>query len=232
MSSSTAPVEVRASDEGRERIRVALGLMLFVGLQLIAHYAALASAGGGVSVVAPLLLPGAIAAWAGFRSSARAGLCALLVLAVLAAACLLSPVAAHLLPLMCQLLITLALTWLFGHTLLPGAEPLVTQMARAVHGSLPSRIEVYTRRVTLAWTLFLAALSVLSVLLYWRFPIHVWSVFANLLLLPLVGMMFLAEYLYRWLTYRWFGHATLAQSVMAFQRLRAARAARMVHRRG
>ena len=78
----------------------------------------------------------------------------------------------------------------------------------------------------------LAALSVLSVLLYWRFPIHVWSVFANLLLLPLVGMMFLAEYLYRWLTYRWFGHATLAQSVMAFQRLRAARAARMVHRRG
>ena len=123
MSSSTAPVEVRASDEGRERIRVALGLMLFVGLQLIAHYAALASAGGGVSVVAPLLLPGAIAAWAGFRSSARAGLCALLVLAVLAAACLVSPVAAHLLPLICQLLITLALTWLFGAAPNSVAEP-------------------------------------------------------------------------------------------------------------
>jgi uncharacterized membrane protein len=226
MSSSTVPGEVRASEgAARDRIRLSVGLTGLVALQLSAHYVALASASGGVQVLAALLLPGALAIWASFRRHARLGLATLAILAALAALCLLSAAAAQVLPPVCQLAICLALVWLFGHTLLPGAEPLVTQMARAVHGSLPPRIEAYTRRVTIAWTVFMTALAILSVLLFVLAPLKVWSAFANLLLLPLVAVMFLGEYAYRSLRFRWFRHATLRESVMAFQRLRAVRTA-------
>jgi uncharacterized membrane protein len=232
MSSSTAPGEVRAGEDGyRERRRLAVGVAGLIALQLIAHCAALAGAGGGLTVVTPLVLPGALAAWASFSRHPLLGLATLAVLAALAGVCLLSATAAHWLPLGCQLSICLALTWLFGHTLLPGATPLVTQMSRAVHGTLPPLIETYTRQVTLAWTLFLAALGILSLLLFLVAPMRVWSLFANLLLLPLVAAMFLTEYAYRSLRYGWFPHATLTQSVMAFQRLRGVRAAALARRR-
>jgi len=82
----------------------------------------------------------------------------------------------------------------FGITLRDGQEALCTRMARAVQGGSLSPAAVdYSRRVTLAWALFCAALVAVSALLFFLAPLAAWSVFANLLTLPLVGAMFLAE---------------------------------------
>jgi uncharacterized membrane protein len=138
----------------------------------------------------------------------------------LATAALGWPPAARALLLLPQLAICLALAWMFGRTLRAGREPLVTRMSRSVHGALPAAIVAYTRNVTLAWTLFLSAMAVTSVLLYLLAPLPVWSLFANVLFFPLVGLMFLAEYAHRILRYRWFSHASIVQSVAAFRRQR------------
>jgi uncharacterized membrane protein len=224
MSSSTAPGEVRAGAGGRERIRLAAGILGLIAVMLIDHYGALATGAGGLAVLTPLLVPGAILIWLGLRKGWLHGLRTLAIVGLLAATCLTSPAVARLLPLVPQLTICLAVAWLFGRTLRPGAVPLCTQMSRAVHGTLPPAIEAYTRHVTIAWTLFLATLGGLSVLLYCLAPVSTWSVFANLLMLPLVGVMLLAEHTYRSLQYPWFRHATLVESVLAFQRVRPAQA--------
>lgn len=112
----------------------------------------------------------------------------------------------------------LFMLWLFGHTLMPGHEALVTRLARLVHGTLPEEIERYTRNVTRAWCLFFAGMALTSLLLFTFAPLAVWSVFANLLNLPLVAAMFLAEYLYRILRYPNFSHASIRETVRAFQK--------------
>jgi uncharacterized membrane protein len=210
-------VRCSRAERPRELLRLTFAV---AALQLIAHRAALASSLGGAAVLAPLLVPGALVIWLGFLRSAAFGVAACAAVAAAASLALEYDAAAQLLPLVCQLAVCLAIAWLFGRTLLPGAVPLVTQMARAVHGTLPARIEAYTRHVTLAWTAFMALLATLSVLLFALAPLRAWSLFANLLLLPLVAFMFLAEYAYRSVRHAWFPHATLLQSVTAFQRLR------------
>jgi uncharacterized membrane protein len=85
----------------------------------------------------------------------------------------------------------------FGRTLEHGREPLCSRFAAMAHGPLDDRMARYTRQVTLAWTLFFAANAALSVLLFFAAPIETWSVFANVLSLPLVGLMFVAEYAVR-----------------------------------
>jgi uncharacterized membrane protein len=86
----------------------------------------------------------------------------------------------------------------FGVTLRPGQEALCTRLARlAEGGALSAAAEAYSRAVTLAWAAFCAVMVAVSTLLYFLAPLGAWSVFANLLTLPLVGAMFLAESLVR-----------------------------------
>lgn len=94
--------------------------------------------------------------------------------------------------------INLALASLFGRTLRGPGEALVTRLARLVYpqGISPRKIR-YTRGVTLAWTLFFVTNATLSALLYVFAPAAVWSVYANLLDLPLLATMFLGEHLWR-----------------------------------
>lgn len=94
--------------------------------------------------------------------------------------------------------INLALASLFGRTLRGPGEALVTRLARLVYpqGISPRKIR-YTRGVTLAWTLFFIANATLSALLYLFAPAAIWSVYANLLGLPLIASMFLGEHLWR-----------------------------------
>lgn len=82
----------------------------------------------------------------------------------------------------------------FGRTLRAGEEPMVSRFAAIVHGRLSPALASYTRQVTWAWTLYFGAMTGLSLLLFWLAPVAVWSVFANLLNLPLVILMFVAEY--------------------------------------
>ncbi|APR03607.1 hypothetical protein [Thauera chlorobenzoica] len=85
----------------------------------------------------------------------------------------------------------------FGRTLGHGRKPMCTGLAALVHPELSPRLERYTRQITVAWSLFFALMSTASVLLFAFAPITVWSAFANLLTLPLVALMFAAEYAVR-----------------------------------
>ncbi len=85
----------------------------------------------------------------------------------------------------------------FGRTLRAGQVPMVSRFAALVHGSLSPALARYTRNVTWAWTLYFSVMTTLSLLLFWLAPVVVWSAFANLLNLPLLVLMFAAEYVAR-----------------------------------
>lgn len=112
--------------------------------------------------------------------------------------------------------INLFLMWLFGHTLFGGRVPLITGFARRVHGTLPPEMETYTRRITLAWSIFFMAQIALSAVLFAFATLEAWSLFVNVLSLPLVAVMFVAEYAYRVARYRNFAHASLADGLRLF----------------
>src|SRR3989338_3213786 len=94
------------------------------------------------------------------------------------------------------------LMWFFARTLKNNREPLVTMLARRVHGSLTPDIEIYTRHVTFAWSLFFALQIVGSIGLFFFASLETWSTFINILGTPLIVLMFLCEYTYRVLRYR------------------------------
>lgn len=85
----------------------------------------------------------------------------------------------------------------FAVTLRRGRDPLITAMARRLHGPISLELERYTRRVTIAWCCFFAAQLATSITLFIFAPLVVWSFFVNILDLPLVAAMFGAEYLIR-----------------------------------
>jgi uncharacterized membrane protein len=90
-----------------------------------------------------------------------------------------------------------ALGLIFGRSLFQGREPLCSRLATMVRGPLQPPVARYTRKVTVAWTIFFAAMMVASSLLFFLATIQVWSTFANLLTMPLVAVMFIAEYAVR-----------------------------------
>jgi hypothetical protein len=106
----------------------------------------------------------------------------------------LSLVAASALP---HTLVYLGLLAAFGVTLLPGREPLITVLAGKMYGPISREMRAYTRGVTWAWCAFFAAQLVTSLLLFLWAPLPVWSFFVNVLNLPLVVVMFVAEHAYR-----------------------------------
>ena len=92
----------------------------------------------------------------------------------------------------------LALAIVFGRTLAPNHEPLCTRFARLIHGgTLAPDVVVYTRQVTVAWTVFFSTLFALSASLYLGGFLTAWSVFANMLTPILLGAMFVVEYAIR-----------------------------------
>jgi uncharacterized membrane protein len=82
----------------------------------------------------------------------------------------------------------------FARTLDSHRVALCTRLADRVHGPLSPREVAYTRRVTAAWAAFFFASAAISILLYATAPLRIWSIYANFCTLPLIGVMFLAEY--------------------------------------
>lgn len=115
------------------------------------------------------------------------------------------------------LTVNLGLLWLFGRTLIGGRQPLITRLATFVHGELPGDIARYTRQVTAAWCIFFAAVAITSILLFAFAPLPVWSVFNNLLNLPLVVAMYLCESAWRRWRYPNFSHASITTVFRAFR---------------
>jgi uncharacterized membrane protein len=85
----------------------------------------------------------------------------------------------------------------FGRSLIGNRVALCTQLADKVHGPLTPREVLYTRRVTAAWALFFASITAATLVLFYAAPLRIWSLFANFCVLPLVGLMFVAEYAVR-----------------------------------
>ena len=115
----------------------------------------------------------------------------------------------------------LALAALFGRTLFGQREALITRLARMGDGELSERKARYTRNVTIAWTVFFLANALVSTLLYAFAPIAVWSVHANVLTLPLVALMFGAEFAVRQFALPAHERPGLAESIRAYRRARS-----------
>ncbi|HEX6690720.1 MAG TPA: hypothetical protein VF110_06170 [Burkholderiales bacterium] len=110
----------------------------------------------------------------------------------------------------------LALLWFFGRTLLGGREALITRLARSVHGTLPPEIAAFTRRVTIAWCVFFASQVLLSALLLAFAPFEAWSLFVNVLNLPLLVLMFVGDHLYRAVRFPDYPRPSIARILRAF----------------
>jgi uncharacterized membrane protein len=68
--------------------------------------------------------------------------------------------------------IYLLLASFFGRTLSGGGESLVTQMARRIHGGVLSTAQQrYTRKVTVAWTVFFVLMALTSAVLFAGAPL-------------------------------------------------------------
>ena len=85
----------------------------------------------------------------------------------------------------------------FGRSLFGDRQALCTQFARFDQPVMTDAILRYTRRVTLAWTVFFVTMAGTSVGLFLWSSVSVWSLFANFFSLPLVILMFAAEYAVR-----------------------------------
>jgi uncharacterized membrane protein len=85
----------------------------------------------------------------------------------------------------------------FGLSLRRHETALCTQLADKVHGPLSAQEIRYTRQVTAAWTIFFLAVTLATMALFAFAPLRVWSLFANFFAVPLMVLMFAAEYAVR-----------------------------------
>ncbi len=106
---------------------------------------------------------------------------------------------------------------LFGASLRDADGDIVTRLADRLEGPLSPGTAAYTRGVAWAWTGFFAAQLLASMCLALMAP-AVWSLFVNVLALPLVGAMFLAEYGIRHVRFPDRRHVSILAAARAFAR--------------
>lgn len=191
---------------------------LVIGYPLLAHYTNKSAHSGNLGAlvaIAPVVLIALVLAW---RSTWRFIMLGVLVLSCVALWAGWPALERHfgLVYWLQHVGIQLILFMTFGRTLIAGRQPLCTRFAEAVHAPLTPQHEFYARQVTVAWTLFFAAMALASTLLFFLTPLATWSVFANFMTLPLVATMFIAEYWVR----RWvlpdLQHAHILDAVRAY----------------
>jgi uncharacterized membrane protein len=118
-------------------------------------------------------------------------------------------------------LIPLAVLAVFAHSLRPGQQPMVTRVASQMRGAaLPDELQLYTRQVTQAWVILLAALA-LGALLLARFASReFWSLMTNIVMYLMLGGAFVVEYLYRRWRFRHLRHESFVTMIAALVRRR------------
>jgi len=174
-----------------------------------------ASPWNAVIVVGPMLVGAAILAWQ--RGQRWLGaIAALATAALIVQAWRGGGLAAGSLYVGQHVAIHVLLAFVFGLTLQAGREPLVSALARRVHGGLTRPMEIYSRKVTVAWTIYFAAMAVLSLALYAFAPFDAWATFANLVTPLAMLLMFVGEYLLRYRLHPEFERATLGQAMRAY----------------
>ncbi len=198
----------------------AAAVAAFVSCQLLAHLALVEEAGGALRLALLLMPLIALTYWTlAHATNKLAWLAVLIAAAVVTGALEQARAGTWGLALLYgapHAAAYLALLWLFGRTLLRGRDALVTRVARRVHGAITPEIEAYTRAVTLAWCLFFAGQVAVSALLFAFAPLEAWSLFVNVLNVPLLVLMFGAEYLYRVTRYPNHPRTTIPGMLRAF----------------
>jgi uncharacterized membrane protein len=185
--------EVKASED--MKTSWLLAAVLVIAYAVFAHYASAAGYIGAWAILlacAPMLMVGFAVA----RTRGHAVLLGLVAVAVLGLMAWLWPSLnnpAGWLYFLQHFGVNVALALVFGRTLTGGRGPLVTMVAAMAHKEMSPHLIRYTRQVTVAWTLFFLGSAVISAGLFFFAPIDAWSVFANILSLPLMGIMFLVE---------------------------------------
>jgi uncharacterized membrane protein len=178
------------------------GALLVLALLLapLAAHIALATQRGLALAGILIALQAALVGWIALSSTltrpARACVCGAIFLAVLGLSRFTGggPVAAAAVP---HAMTYVTLLVLFGTSLRPGREAVVTILARRSRGYLPASVVRYTRRVTWAWCGFFLAQLAGSLLLLLFAPLRLWSLVISLGNLPLIAVMLCAEYIYR-----------------------------------
>ncbi len=93
--------------------------------------------------------------------------------------------------------IFILLAFTFGLTLRSGHMPLISRIAEMLHGPLNMQQARYTRKVTVAWTLFFLALTMVLFLMFFILGEHVWVLFSGTASMVLIASMFIMEYAVR-----------------------------------
>ena len=168
-----------------------------------------------VGVLTPMLAAIAIGAWRAGQRWLGAG-AALLIAGLCGQALLGAKVSPQVLYLAQHAGINAFLAVAFGSTLRAGQTSLITAMAMRVHRHFTPAMAVYTRQVTLAWTLYFVAMAAVSLGLYGFASFDTWALFANLLSPLAVVAMFGAEHGLRYRLHPEFERASLAEAIRSY----------------
>ncbi len=114
-----------------------------------------------------------------------------------------------------------ALLAVFSGSLRRGQEPIVTGVIRRIRGPIPNELVRYGRQVTIAWCVYFAAQLVLSLVLFSAASLGAWSFFINVLNMPLLLLMFVAEYTYRSFRFRHLPRSRIVDMIAAIANWRA-----------
>lgn len=181
------------------RLRTALMLAVLMAYVLLNHHLAQQSQGSNLTTLMaclPLLLAGMVLAW---RQRSMMPKTAMLIAFITA-------------PVLCwpwlknhpaniyfiqHIALFSVLTLWFGRSLFGQRQAICTHFARFDQPVMNERVVRYTRRITLAWTLFFMAMVCTSIGLFLFTDVRIWSIFVNFLSLPLVALMFVIEYAVR-----------------------------------
>lgn len=93
-------------------------------------------------------------------------------------------------------LISAFMLGLFGLSLKYG-PPMVERLARLREPQLPARAIVYTRQVTIAWSVFFLCNGLLAAALTLWAPLSWWMLYTGLISYGLMGLLFAIEWLIR-----------------------------------
>ena len=116
----------------------------------------------------------------------------------------------------------LALGWSFALTLRAGDKPLITALAEVVHGRLghafTPALAQYTRAVTVLWVGYFLGMVAVSLLIYLLAPWAWWSLYCTVLTPASVGVLFVAEHVWRERRHPEFPRVSMRAIVAAYRR--------------
>lgn len=103
---------------------------------------------------------------------------------------------------------------LFGKTLLPGHQALLTRFSQInFDGAVPPAIATYTRRLTVAWTILFGIMTVETAALAAFAGLATWSWWANVINPSVALSFFFLEHAYRAVRYREWGHSSPLRTI-------------------